>query len=75
MQDTQKAPWLNLGYSIEVVKENGMYKYRARNFKNLKEAQVAKRKIQAKGFSDAFLVAFKDGKRIPLETALKELGL
>lgn len=55
------------GYYVE----NGVYKYTAGITKTVKEATAIKKQIRAKGFSDAFLVAFNNGKRIPVADAAK----
>lgn len=68
-QPTQVARWRNLGYAIEVIEENGLYKYQARNFPDLQAAQQAKNTLKKKGFSDAFLVAYQGGQRISISQA------
>ena len=73
--NTNTAKWQNLGYLIEITLENKLYKYQARNFPSIQEAIIAKRRLQNKGFKDAFVVSYKNGKRIPIEQARKELGL
>lgn len=71
-QATNDPRWQKLGYVIEVVKENTLYKYRARNFKDLNAAQKAKEDLQSRGFPDAFVVAYKGKKRISLSQAIQE---
>lgn len=73
--DTSASKWKNLNYLVEVVMEDNLYKYQARNFKNLNQAYEAKIILQQKGFQGAFLVAYKDGNRMPIDQAKKELGL
>lgn len=67
--------WQNLGYLVEVTRESGLYKYQARNFSSFQQANEAKILLQSKGFRDAFVVSYRDGQRIPIETAKKELGI
>lgn len=59
------------GYSMEYYMEKGSYKYTIGNFKSFAEANH-KRKELAPDFRDAFVVAFKEGKRISLDLARKE---
>ncbi|MCH2081790.1 MAG: N-acetylmuramoyl-L-alanine amidase [Saprospiraceae bacterium] len=73
--DLDIPKWQNLGYLVEITKENGLYKYQARNFSNFQQANEARKLLQTKGFKDAFVVSYKDGQRIPIETAKKTLGI
>jgi hypothetical protein len=57
---------------IEVVQEDNLFKYRARNFTDLASAQKAKEELKKKGFPDAFVVAYQGNKRISLSQAIKE---
>ena len=56
-------------------KDNGLYKYTIGNQKDLKSASALQSEFRSKGFSGAFVVAFKNGKRIPVREALKLLNL
>ena len=73
--DTSHSKWHNTGYLIEVVAEDNLYKYQARNFSTLQQAFEARLLLQANGFPDAFIVAYKDGNRISVEQAKQELGI
>ena len=55
-------------------KDNGLYKYAIGNHKDLKSASALQSESRRKGFTDAFVVAFKNGKRIPVREALKLLN-
>jgi ABC-type multidrug transport system fused ATPase/permease subunit len=55
-------------------KENGLYKYTVGKQKDFKSASELQSEFRRKGFSGAFIVAFKNGKRIPLKEALKRLN-
>jgi N-acetylmuramoyl-L-alanine amidase len=65
--DTSDPKWSNTGYVIEVVQEDQLYKYQARNFTTMQHAFEARLLLQAKGFSDAFIVAYRGGERVTLE--------
>ncbi len=71
----QGSQWQDLPYPIEVVEEDQFYKYQARGFANLDDALRAKKQLQAQGFKDAFLVAYKNGEKISIEAAKKALGI
>jgi hypothetical protein len=55
-------------------KDNGLYKYTVGNQKDLKAASALQSEYRRKGFSGAFVVAFKNGKRIPIKDARKFLN-
>ena len=63
--------WENIGYLVEMIEENNLYKYLVGDFKSLDQAERVRTKLQVKGFSDSFLVAYQGGKRIPLREAVK----
>ncbi|HXC03709.1 MAG TPA: hypothetical protein VNZ86_03105, partial [Bacteroidia bacterium] len=48
---------------------NGFYRYTAGVFTHFENADKAKKDIRALGFNDAFVVAFYNGKRIPINDA------
>ena len=73
--DTSHSKWRNTGYLIEVVNEDNLFKYQARNFSTLQQAFEARLLLQANGFPDAFIVAYKGGQRISVEQAKRELGI
>ena len=50
--------------NVDFYFDNGLYKYTIGNVKELEEAKKILNKIKEKGFKDAFIVAFSDGKRI-----------
>jgi N-acetylmuramoyl-L-alanine amidase len=55
-------------------KDRGLYKYTVGNQIDLSSASVLQTEFQRKGFSGAFVVAFKNGKRIPVGEAKKLLN-
>jgi N-acetylmuramoyl-L-alanine amidase len=71
-QATNTARWRSLGYPIEVIKEEELYKYRARNFNDLAAAQKAKDDLRTKGFPDAFVVAYRGKDRISITQAIQQ---
>jgi N-acetylmuramoyl-L-alanine amidase len=70
--NTSAGKWKNLNYLIEVIQESGMHKYQIRNLSGFTQALEVRRQVQSQGFSDAFVVAYKNGKRIPIEQAKRE---
>ncbi len=51
---------------------NGITRYTAGFFMKYENADEIKKEIRAIGYSDAFVVAFRDGKRIPLYEAMSK---
>jgi len=60
---------LKMGYYID----KGNYKYTYGSWTNFIEADKMRQKLSSK-FSDAFVVAFRNGQRIPLDEARKEMS-
>ena len=52
-------------------KHQGVYKYTVGNEFNLRSVSELQSEIRKRGFSDAFVVAFKNGKRIPVREAVR----
>lgn len=73
--DPKQARWKNTGYMIEVIEEDSKYKYQVRSVESYQQAFAAKLDLQESGYPDAFIVAYKQGKRIPLEQAKREAGV
>ena len=59
--------------NIWEYKDRGLYKYTVGNQIDLKSATKIQSEFRRKGFNGAFVVAFKNGKRIPVKEALKLL--
>jgi cell division septation protein DedD len=59
----------HVGKIIELKTDDGYYKYVTESFGNLERAMVAKADVVLEGYSDAFVAAYKDGKRISLSDA------
>ncbi len=68
-QSTTTAPWTNVPYALEVVREDQLYKYRTTTLQTFDHADRAKAYLHTLGFKDAFIVAYQNGKRIDLKTA------
>jgi len=52
------------------ITTNGLYKYYAGLFKRYKSAENVTKIIKKEGFSDAFIVAYNNGEKIPTEKAI-----
>jgi hypothetical protein len=50
---------------------NGLVRYTAGLFTGFKQASEAKDKVRGRGYTDAFVVAYRDGKRITLGEAMR----
>ena len=51
-------------------KHNGLYKYAIGNKKDLKSAIALQSELRKKGFGDAFVVPFQNGKRTPIKVVI-----
>jgi hypothetical protein len=51
----------------------GVNMYTLRHFRNYQKANQFKKELRAMGLKDAWIVAFKDGKRVPLKDVLQEV--
>ena len=66
-KDSRDAPrWKDLE-NLQVVKEGSMYKYYIIGIQTYSEATATLKKMKASGYSDAFIIAYKNGKRVGLE--------
>ncbi len=63
---TQTSRWKNVD-NLEVVKEGATYKYFKTGIDSYNEAVTTLKKVRASGYSDAFIVAYKNGKRVSLD--------
>ena len=68
------SPQFNGLKNVWEYREGGLYKYTAGNEKDLTSASALQSEYRSKGFGGAFVVAFKNGKRIPVREALKLLN-
>lgn len=73
--DTDQGNWLNLPYSVQVVRDGNHFKYLAVGFENFEKAVQAKSELRKIGFKEAFLVAYQGGKRIDMKVAMSKTGI
>lgn len=59
----------HVGKVIELKTDDGYYKYVTESFTSFDRAMLAKADVILEGYSDAFVSAYKDGKRISLSQA------
>ena len=59
----------NAGQIIELKTEDGLYKYMSGSFASIQDALKYRDELVKKGYQGAFVVAYKDSKRIPLSSA------
>jgi N-acetylmuramoyl-L-alanine amidase len=69
----ENSPEFKWFRSVWEYKDSGLYKYTVGNQKDLKSATALQSELRKKDFSGAFVVAFKNGKRIPIRKAKKLL--
>jgi N-acetylmuramoyl-L-alanine amidase len=55
---------------VTIYEAGGLYRYTVGQEKNMSEANNLQLQLRAKGFEDAFIVAFSDGVRIPISEAI-----
>lgn len=56
---------------VEMYEAGGLYRYTVGKEKSMTAANSLQLQVKQKGFTDAFIVAFKGGKRIPISEAIK----
>lgn len=66
--------WQKAGHTIEQVEEASYYKYQVRNLASLREATAVQAQLRGRGFPDAFVVVYKNGERIGIDQAQRELA-
>ena len=54
------------GNVIELKTEDGFYKYASGSYKTISDAAAHKAELVYEGYEDAFITAYKNGKRVPL---------
>jgi hypothetical protein len=69
-----RSAFSELPDAIELKTEDGLYKYLTGSYKNIDDAMKQKKVVGRLGFNDAFVVAYKNGKRIPIEKTTQTQG-
>lgn len=68
-KDMSQTPrWKNVE-NLEIIQDNTVFKYFKTGIDTYDEAVLALKKMKSAGFADAFIVAYKKGKRISLDEA------
>jgi len=62
--DTKNGPWNKIDYSVQVLEEDGMYKYFVIGFQSYDLAAKAKTKLRNMGFNEAFVVGYRGKRRV-----------
>jgi len=57
--------------NVSLYEAGGLYRYTVGSENNMGEANILQLQLKGKGFKDAFIVAFKNGVRIPISEAIK----
>ncbi len=68
MSDTPR--WKSMS-NLEVIKEGTFYKYYKTGFFTYGDASVELQRLRTNGFSDAFIVAYKNGRRVNMNEVKK----
>jgi hypothetical protein len=58
----------NAGTVVELKTDDNYYRYATKGFKTIQSAANAKADLVLEGYGDAFITAYKDGKRIAMNT-------
>jgi N-acetylmuramoyl-L-alanine amidase len=62
--DTSVSPWKNVAYSVQIIKTDNTYKYLVTGFSDKESASKVKEEMRQLGFTEAFVVAYKNGVRV-----------
>ena len=57
--------------NVSVIKEDNIYKYQYGEMNDYEEAKNRLKEVKAKGYDTAFLIAFRNGKKISIQEAIK----
>ncbi len=57
-----------IDHVVEIRTSDGLYKYATRSYATMDEAAKEKIQVLLKGYDDAFITAYKNGQRIPIES-------
>lgn len=62
----------HLPYPVVETYQDGLYRYSVGSFQSYSVALAASKKIRSHGVFDAFVVAYRNGRRIPITTEMKK---
>jgi hypothetical protein len=63
-----KTAFHGLSDLIEIITEDGLYKYMTGSFSSFGDAAKSNLELSLKGYVGTFIAAYKDGKRVPLSS-------
>ncbi|MEL7120524.1 MAG: N-acetylmuramoyl-L-alanine amidase [Bacteroidota bacterium] len=66
--NTKQGLWSKVKHPIEVHIEGNYYKYRARGFDTYSKATAAQLELTTLGFDGAFIIAFRNGVKVPIQS-------
>lgn len=69
--DTKENRWQNIPYSVELIWEDDLHKYQIRNIRNFQEADRIRTEMINRGFSGAFIIAYKGSEKISIQEAVQ----
>lgn len=61
-----KGIFKNAGTVLELKTDDNLFRYATKGFRTIESAANTKADLVMEGYSDAFITAYKDGKRIPM---------
>ena len=70
-KDLRETPRFKNINGLDVVKDGTNFKYFKTGFDNYGEASADLKRLKANGFTDAFIVAYKNGQRVNLDEIKK----
>lgn len=70
-KDLRETPRFKNINGLDVVKDGALFKYFKSGFDNYGEASADLKRLKANGFTDAFIVAYKNGQRVNLDEIKK----
>ncbi len=67
--DLTGQKWSRYKDQLMIRYENNAYKYQVGTFNTISQARAKQAEVKRNGFSDAFVVAYKDGKKVSLSSS------
>ena len=65
--DTEAGRWTTLSQPVRYLREGGLYKYQAGPVASAAAADALRREALAAGFRGSWVVAYRDGERVPVD--------